>query len=101
TPVKRTDSKDVPELHRPKWLPAGVELVAALGERRVLHAKGISALAVTRDGKLAATSGGDARVVLVDTNTLCAIDELPTPEVVCQALAFSPDGSHLAGCSPS
>jgi WD40 repeat protein len=37
----------------------------------------------------------------VGTETLCAIAELPAPAVPCQALAFSRDGSLLAGCSLS
>jgi WD40 repeat protein len=71
------------------------------------EASAFDGLAVRPDGKVAAL-GGIGMVVLIDLETMKPIRKLecetavrsPKKVVNLQALVFSPDGRHLAGCSP-
>jgi WD40 repeat protein len=72
--------------------------VRVLGEHRVRHeGNSITALALSRDGKLAATGDGSGVIWLSDPETLRAIAQLPGHKgTAVRGLAFSPDGKTLA-----
>nr|WP_042179802.1 helix-turn-helix domain-containing protein [Kibdelosporangium sp. MJ126-NF4]CEL14036.1 High-affnity carbon uptake protein Hat/HatR [Kibdelosporangium sp. MJ126-NF4]CTQ88402.1 High-affnity carbon uptake protein Hat/HatR [Kibdelosporangium sp. MJ126-NF4] len=74
------------------WDPARRSRIATLTG----HDTWIKAMAVTPDGRIAATGGDDKRVVLWDIATRRLIASLDQHTGVIRELAFSPDGRLLA-----
>lgn len=96
----------------PKPEPLPARAVARLGSRRFYHGPGITCLALSPDGKRAASAASGwfpnakgweeygRSVVLWDTATGERLRTLRAPERPVRQLCFSPDGKRLAAVGP-
>jgi len=77
-------------------LPDGA--IARLGTTRFVHV-GLKSVAVSADGKVAASGGSGETILLWDTTTGRPIRKIAAPGGPITALLFAPDGTALyAGC---
>jgi WD40 repeat protein len=93
SPLDKLDPAKIPVLERFDWQPP--ELVAVLHEHRGRQGSHVYAVAVSPDGKRAASGGNISLVRLWDMTTMRLLENLGGPHLV-YSLLFSPDGKTLA-----
>jgi len=96
--VGAAHAQEAPRERASDPLPPGA--VARLGTVHFSHGRGVSDCALSPDGTLLATVGGDDRVLLWNTSTAELTATLRGSASVIKSVAFSHDGTLLAaGCN--